>query len=334
MSHGRSVTLKALPLFEKAKTEHWQVRSCINASTDTTTSNSSVILLRQARTFVPARRRQQAIPRCTAESRLFSVPVGQKSSTHSSKERFRFSAVIESTVSCKSKYAKELMTVCNGAHQCGKDVKERKLQQRCGHQRHLAIKVFQHTIDRMRLWSFVGHLTGFRHAVKLLCQHCVRDQEPTVHGHSWQRRLVLQMFAGIFCLARAATRHVRPFVFHVSLCVSGGRAFVSFPLASPPRLQSHLCPSVSFDLTLAHSAWAAQLLVERIAHSPFWFHSSPKLRLFLSSLSILPADFIHRTDPSTSFNRVFRPLSAHRQPSIPSRFSRRTHVQLFEYQRS
>ena len=37
-------------------------------------------------------------------------------------------------------------------------------------------KVSQHTIDRSRLWNFVGHLTCFHLAVKLLYQHCVRDQ--------------------------------------------------------------------------------------------------------------------------------------------------------------
>ena len=51
-------------------------------------------------------------------------------------------------------------------------------------------KVFQQTTDRMRLWGFVGHLTGFCHAVKLLCQHCIQirvrvvGKESTVHGQS------------------------------------------------------------------------------------------------------------------------------------------------------
>ena len=56
-------------------------------------------------------------------------------------------------------------------------------------------------------------------------------------------------------------------------------------------------------------------LSQGIAHSPFWIHSSPRLRLFLSILSILPADFTPRTDPSTSFKRVSRPLSACRPSS-------------------
>ena len=173
---------------------------------------------------------------------------------------------------------------------------------------------FQHTFDRMRLWSFVGHLTGFRHVVKLLYQHCVRGQVgvcamskgSTVHGHLWPRRL-----AGIFsrtgCASpRASSR------FHVSLCLSGGRACVSFSLASPPRLQYHLCPSVSFDLTLAHSAWEnCTTACRKGSHT----HLSGSTRLFLCSPSILPADFRHRTDPSTSFNRVFRPLSACRPSS-------------------
>ena len=38
------------------------------------------------------------------------------------------------------------------------------------------------------------------------------------------------------------------------VCREEGHAFLS-SLASPPRLQSHLCPSVSFGLTLTHSAW-------------------------------------------------------------------------------
>ena len=100
-----------------------------------------------------------------------------------------------------------------------------------------ASRVFKHTTGRMRLWSFVRHLTGFRHAVKLLYQQCNRDQvrvriaskESTVHGHLWQRRL--QMLAGIFCLALAA---------------------ISFSLAF---LLDFNLTSVSFDLTLAHSAW-------------------------------------------------------------------------------
>ena len=58
----------------------------------------------------------------------------------------------------------------------------------------------------------------------------------------------------------------------LSLCLSGGRACISFLPASRPRLQSHLCPSVSFDLTLAHSAWKKlhNCLSQGIALSPFW----------------------------------------------------------------
>ena len=79
-------------------------------------------------------------------------------------------------------------------------------------------------------------------------------KESTVHGHSWHRRLVLQILVGIFCFALAANRHVHVLVLmFLFVCREDGH--LSFSLASPPRLRSHLCPSVSVDLTPARSAW-------------------------------------------------------------------------------
>ena len=71
------------------------------------------------------------------------------------------------------------------------------------------------------------------------------------------------------------------FWFHVSRSV-GRTGMRWFSLASPLRLSSHFCPSVSFGLTLAHNC-----LLQGIAHSTLWCHSSPKLRVFHNNLSIL-----------------------------------------------
>ena len=189
---------------------------------------------------------------------------------------------------------------------------------------HSAWKTAQLLVARDRAVTFLvpRHLTGFRHAVKLLYQHCLRDQvrvrtaseESTVHGHSWQRRLVLQMLAGIFCLARAEIRHVRAFVFmFLSVCREDGHAFRSH---SPPLLDFNLT-SVhlsSFDLTLAHSAWENCTTACRKG-------SRTHLSVSAASRSFL---LISHPEPilrhrSTASSGLCLPAD-HRQPSIPSRF--------------
>ena len=82
------------------------------------------------------------------------------------------------------------------------------------------------------------------------------------------------------------------FRFHISLSVgSTGMHFVLTRLSSLTSiLPLSIClvwlDSCSLSVGKLHNC-----LSQGIAHSPFWFQSSLKLRLFLNSLPILPSDF-------------------------------------------
>ena len=92
----------------------------------------------------------------------------------------------------------------------------------------IRVKVFQHTTDRMRLWSFL----------KLLYQRCVRDQ---VRARTMSTRGNDDPVSK--CLRESSSLHWLRFAtcalsFSRS-SLSGGRACIPLALASPPRLQSH-----------------------------------------------------------------------------------------------
>ena len=125
------------------------------------------------------------------------------------------------------------------------------------------VNVFQHTTDRMRLWDFVGHLTAFCHVVKLLYQHCVRDQvhvrtaskESTVHGHSGNDDSISKCLweSSVLHWPRLATCVLSFSCFSLSV----GRTSFAFRSHSPLLFDFNLT-SVHlsrFDLTLVHSAW-------------------------------------------------------------------------------
>ena len=137
---------------------------------------------------------------------------------------------------------------------------------------------------------------GFCHVVRFQYRRCIRDQirvrtssmESTVHDHCGNDDSISK------CLQESSVLHwLRLATCALSLSyfsLSVGRTGMHFVLT---RLSSSTSISpLSISLVWPDScSLSAQLLVAGIAHSPFWFQSSPKLRLFLNSVSILPADF-------------------------------------------
>ena len=151
-------------------------------------------------------------------------------------------------------------------------------------------KVFQHTIDR----------TSVHRTVDLLHQHRVH-----VHAVEAPATLLVNTCGNLLSRTDYESSCARSHS-HLSLRLSGGPARASLSRASPPRLRSHLCPSVSLDLTLAHTTSVRRK--ESRTHLSGSF-SSLKLRLLLNSLMILSADSILRTGPSASIGRASRPSS-------------------------
>ena len=207
-----------------------------------------------------------------------------------------------------------------------------------------AVKICQHTVDRMRLWTFAKHLTSSHRTVLSLYQHQDRGQahvrvtsEESVDG-SVAERLWESSVARPATHASHLLRNVACMTSCSSLSLSVGRTGALFTIVCLSSSTSTSPLSICLPPLDSCSTSGKRLddcSSQGITYTHFCFRSSMKPRLTPNSFSIFLAYFTSRMNPHRHLSATLPdlgPSPVQQQRSVLSRFSRQTFLRFSEYQ--